>query len=64
MFFSYKVFPVANKEGIIQVIRATTLTAALAEHKSVLNYLDSLSEDENTVKKYKENYFKSCGKYC
>ena len=61
IFFSYKVFPIAFLEGLIKVVRATTLAQILKDHGSVLNYLNSLTEDENTLKRYKNNYFKSCG---
>ena len=62
MVFSYKIFPTGYKKGIIEVIQAKTLAKILTEDGSVLAYLDSLSNDECVVKRYKENYFKSCGK--
>lgn len=62
LFFSYKVFPIASSEGLIKVVQANTVSKILNDHKSVLNYLNTLAQNAEDIKKYKDNYFKSCGK--
>ena len=48
---------------MIKVVPGITLKEVLDEHKSVKNYLASLSKSKEIIKIYKENYYKSCGMY-
>jgi hypothetical protein len=63
-FFSYNVFPIGFKKGIIKVVSGITLKKVLDDYKSLKDYFKSLSKnDENRFKILTDNYFKSCGQF-